>query len=75
MTRRLGRDIRTVTVGTSVVTLAPENPRRWALLIGSPLGVQGAWVTMQWAVDPTTTQGIPLFFGSNPVLFDRDDFG
>lgn len=75
MAKRLGRDIRTVTVGTSAVTLAPENPRRWALMVGCPLGASGAWISMQWAVDPTSTQGIPHFFGSRPILFDRNDFG
>jgi hypothetical protein len=70
-----GVDQRTVTVGTSPVTLCASNPARVAVQIGCPLGTAGAWIAMLWDQDPTATGGMPLFFGQRPMMLSASEYG
>lgn len=70
-----GVDQRAVPVGLTPVTLCAENPARVAVQIGAPLGAAGAWITLFWNLDPTTTGGMPHFFGDRPMLLSADDYG
>lgn len=70
-----GVDQRTVTVGTAAVTLCAANQSRVAVQVGCPLGASGAWVTLLWDRDPTSTGGMPLFFGQRPVMLSASEYG
>jgi hypothetical protein len=68
-------DQRTVSVGTTAVTLCAANPRRVGIQIGCPLGAAGAWISLLWNRSPTATEGMPLFFGDSPMILHADDYG
>jgi hypothetical protein len=68
-------DQRTVSVGTTPVTLCAANPRRVAIQIGCPLGAAGAWVALLWNLTPTAITGMPLFFGGRPMVLHQSDYG
>lgn len=70
-----GVDQRTVSVGTSPVTLCAANPARVAIQIGCPLGVDGAWISLVFNLTPTATSGMPLFFGDSPMVLHQSDYG
>lgn len=70
-----GVDQRAVPVGVTPVTLCAENPDRIAIQVGCPLGAAGAWVNLSWNSDPTSTAGMPLFFGQQPVTLGAADYG
>lgn len=69
----VGRNTLSVPVGTSVVTLLPQNDRRVGLILSPPLGVAGSWYVFKHGQDPASNvDGTVMSFGCLPMELQHD---
>lgn len=73
---RIGRRTKinqyTWSTGVGQAQIVPPNPRRVALMIGSPVS-SVAFIAP--ALPVTTTTGIPINTGQNPIILNIEDHG
>lgn len=74
--RRVGRNHRVVTVGTTPTILLPNNDFRYAILFSPPASPAGAYYGWLFGIDPAdANSGVVMKDGMQPLFVRADEWG